>query len=184
MGLRWQHLELNMWRGASQTFSDFLDYHFPLERDIRDSYTTSNNWEKDTFSTRSTWWFVRILMPSRDKVFSVYLHPRQLKKWGIEIGHKHYFRSDWSKLPRISGATSYTVILQRRASVGWCFVISACMRSCNSAANSIPVGPPPYGIHKRVIMRRKNKQSKCLFTHPQYRSWGDVDVPRQTEMVG
>ena len=29
---------------------------------------------KMTASTRSTWWLVRMLIPSRDKVFSVYLH--------------------------------------------------------------------------------------------------------------
>lgn len=46
-------------------------------------------------------------------------------------------------MPRMRGATSYRLMRAKRCSPGKCFFTSVCSRSCSSAANSTPVGPPP-----------------------------------------
>ena len=57
-------------------------------------------------------------MPSRDKVFSVYLYVIAINSSLNRAQKITYFLRDWSKDPKMFGATSYMVILDNLAREG------------------------------------------------------------------
>src|SRR6266568_1353782 len=83
-----------------------------------------------------------------------------------------YLTKDLSNAPRICGATSYRVILANFARVGWCFRISVCRRSCSSAENSTPVGPPPRKLYEQSSCEKVTSEA----TYPQYKNAADSYV--------